>query len=234
MPKRWSLLVCLSLMTALLMAGCGSSASPSTTPAPSTTPPAPTPSTKPTANLDDSLGILLDKAKTVDGLYFEYVVETTGAQTGSMKMWWTKKAQKIEMSDNGQAVTMIMDSEAKVAYMVQPEQKIAMKMPLDQSTAEVEPPLDFISKVDTNDYKVVETVTLNGTKCKVIVPKDGTIESGLKLWISEEHGVPIRVESVSEGSKWAIEYRNLKVGPIAPETFKVPTGYQIMDLSKLP
>ena len=50
------------------------------------------------------------------------------------------------------------------------------------------------------------------------------------MWISEEHGLPLRVEANEGGVKTVLEYKNIKVGPIPDDTFKMPAGVEIMDM----
>ncbi len=52
----------------------------------------------------------------------------------------------------------------------------------------------------------------------------------MKMWVSEEYGIPLRVETPEEGSQTIIEYKNLKVGPIAEDVFEIPQGVQIIDM----
>ncbi|MBC7325977.1 MAG: hypothetical protein H5T99_11820 [Moorella sp. (in: Bacteria)] len=56
----------------------------------------------------------------------------------------------------------------------------------------------------------------------------------MRMWVREDYGLPVRVEVTSAaGGKTVMEYKNLRVGPLPPDTFKLPTGVEVTDINQL-
>lgn len=66
----------------------------------------------------------------------------------------------------------------------------------------------------------------------IVTGADGKEQS--RMWVREGYGVPVRVEYTDAGgNKTVMEYKNLKVGPQPPETFKLPEGVQVHNLGEI-
>jgi outer membrane lipoprotein-sorting protein len=232
--KRGSVLV-LTLVLLMLMAGCGGSKAPAPA-APPPAPAAPAPPSPPSppatpaapAVTEESVTEILARGKNIDGLHFEFIM--TGAQVKvEGKTWVQDKFLRNDMVADGQVISSIVDLEQGVAYTYMPEQKMAMKINIgavDTDTFQV--PTAYTENISPNILNVVETVTYDGRKCKVVSYAQGQEE--VKMWLAEDYGIPVRLEITAGGEKTVIEYKNLKVGPIAPDVFKIPQGTQIIDM----
>lgn len=213
----------LMLVLLLMMAGCGGSKAPApAAPQPAPAAPAPAPAPK-----EVSLAEIFDKGKNIDGLYYEYVM-TSGPVKIEAETWVQEKKIRYDVVTNGQSVSTIVDLEQKVAYNYMPEQKVAMKVNLSMIDLDsFRLSSAWIEKLDPNTFNILETVMYNGLKCKVVEGQED-----LKMWISEEYGIPIRVEITVSGQKTLIEYKNLKVSLIDADTFKIPQGIQIIETGR--
>ncbi|MGI6697171.1 MAG: hypothetical protein ACOX3Y_00855 [Clostridia bacterium] len=49
------------------------------------------------------------------------------------------------------------------------------------------------------------------------------------MWISEQYGIPVRVEGTTEEGFLVLEYKNLKADPISDDVFQVPEDIEIFD-----
>ncbi len=50
------------------------------------------------------------------------------------------------------------------------------------------------------------------------------------MWVSEEHGIPLRIETNEQEGQSVIEYKNLKVGSIPDVQLELPPDVEIADM----
>ncbi len=94
----------------------------------------------------------------------------------------------------------------------------------------VENPSDYYDDIDTTSVKIVGTETIAGYKCKVMTLTNAEGELETKMWVAEENGVPLRIESYEEQGTSIIEYKSLKIGSVSDDEFKLPENVIIMDM----
>lgn len=214
--KKVALLAAIVAMAlSLVFAGCGGSKDTAKAPA-----------------KEESVADLFAKGKNVPGMSYDYVM-TAKEMKMEGKMWLAGKKVRTEMTAQNQKLVSIVDGDANVAYSYMPDQKTAMKISLDQAKTGKTPD-SFTQPADAPRYKVVETTTYEGVKCKVLLMQDADKKAETKIWVREDCGLPMRVE-VSEGGdkKMVVEYKNMKVGPVPPETFKLPEGTKVIDMGDM-
>lgn len=174
------------------------------------------------------------------GINAEYsadeVVETADGMTKS-KVYSTPTMERREMSDGGQQMTTITRHDKKVTWMLMPEEKMYMAMPMGQSVRKKE------DKTDLSAYKIEQTPmgqeTLNGivmNKGKMIMTgKDGSKMGGF-MWTTKE-GIIAKMDalSVEQGKKdrFKLEMQNLKIGKQPADLFEIPKGYEKMDMEAM-
>ncbi|HWQ61234.1 MAG TPA: DUF4412 domain-containing protein [Negativicutes bacterium] len=215
----WFLAIALVAFS-LVFAGCGGGKDTAKGPAPA---PA----------KEESVADLFAKGKNAAGLSYDFVTTLKDTMKMEGKMWIAGKKMRTEMTTAGQKMISIVDGEANVAYTYMPEQKSAMKVALDQAKTGKSPD-SFTQANDAPKYKIVGSETIDGVKCKVLMMQEPNTKSETKMWVREDYGLPARVEISESGNKVMItEYKNLKVGPVPPETFKLPDGTKIMDMSDM-
>jgi len=184
---------------------------------------------------DESVADLLAKGKNNPGMAFDYVVTAKAAQM-SGKMWISGKNMKSEITVQGQRMISIVDGVDNVAYMYNPEQNSAMKMPLNniKSNKSVDAPDKEIQGMDPAQITALETVTYDGAECRVLSLKRPVDQSEVKLWVREDCGIPVRTEVTEpSGDKTVVEYKNLVIGALPAETFTLPAGVQVTDMSQI-
>ncbi len=216
--KKIVILVTVAIMAvSLVLAGCGGSQDAAKAP------PAPK---------EESVADLFAKGKNVPGMTYDYVMSAKEMKMEG-KMAVAGKKARTEMTSQNQKLVSIVDGDANVTYSYIPEQKTAMKMTFDPSKA-AKTPDSFTQAADALKYKIVETTTTyEGVKCKVLLMQDADKKTETKIWVREDYGLPMRVEVSVDGDKMVIEYKNLKVGPVPPETFKLPEGTRIVDMDDM-
>lgn len=91
---------------------------------------------------------------------------------------------------------------------------------------------DFISDVDEIDMNYVGKETYKGVSC--IVVESTKLEEGchVKMWLHEEYGFPMKMESHNkDGSEaFVMEVTDFKVGDLSDALCEVPEGYETVDM----
>lgn len=181
---------------------------------------------------EEPLSEVFVKGKKIEGMSYDYILTApTGKMTG--KVWMQGKKVRTEGTVNGQRIITLVDGETNTVYTYYPDQKRAVKLTAGEQGEETQSPTDYIEKTDPAAAKVLGTAVYDGVKCKVVLVKsqDG---SEVRMWVREDYGLPVRVETTApDGTKVVMEYKNLKVGPQPPETFKLPAGVQVTDLNEM-
>ncbi|MFZ5651419.1 MAG: LolA family protein [Bacillota bacterium] len=220
--------VMLVMSATLLLAGCGGEKKDTVGQARSQQPASKDSPKKP----EDSVADLFAKGKKIEGMYYDF---TLAAKDGNVsgKVWMAGSKVKTEMMAEGRKMITILDGDAAYTYV--PEENMAMKIPPDKAKI-FGNPMDYSREAGSrpDKVKVLETVTYDGAKCKVVQVAGPEGKEQEKMWIREDCGIPVRVESTGPGGEKAVmEIKNLKVGAQPPETFKLPAGVQVQDLGEM-
>jgi outer membrane lipoprotein-sorting protein len=180
---------------------------------------------------DESAASLFAKAKNIKGMSYDYVT-TMPTGTVSGKVWQQGKNVKTEGTAEGQKIVTIINGDTNTCYIYYPDQNTAMKMPVEDETQETKAPTDYAEDVDPLNLKFVETAVFDGAQCKVYALQSA--EGSIKYWIRTDYGIPVRVETtLTDGTRMVVEYKNLKVGTLPAETFELPAGVEVTDMSDL-
>jgi outer membrane lipoprotein-sorting protein len=198
--------------------------------------PAAEPETTPTAGTDSApssgggdVAEIFARARGIDGLHFE-IVMTAGPEKEEFKTWVKGNRVKNETSVDGQILISIMDFDKAEVYTYMPDQNMAMKTAIDMQMVQgFQKPTEYTDNIDPKKVRIVETATHDGLICKVMVLINDDGHEEMKMWVSEEYGIPLRVETDDGGFKTVIEYKNLEVGSIPDDVFTIPQGVQILE-----
>lgn len=184
----------------------------------------------------ESISDILAKGEKFDGMSYEYTV-TAADMTMNGKVWMQGKKMKTESAMGGQNVISFFDGDANTVVIYNPAEKTAMKMSAGQAeeqNAIAETPVDYTSEIDKTSLKELETVVYEGVKCRVVEVGDKESKAVTKMWIREDYGFPMRIESTDPtGEKFVMEYKNMKIGSIAADVFQLPAGVQVTDMSEM-
>lgn len=158
------------------------------------------------------------------------------------KFYFSLPKMRIDMSDIGShggpfsgPVSMIVDGDAKTAYMLMSQQHMYMEFPTDNNPMMQRIPKmkdlngDPCSTQEGATCKKLGTEAINGRTCDKweMTQKEGKKET---LWIDQKIHFPIKTQS-SDGM--TSEFTNIQEGAQAASLFKVPDGYQKMDLGSM-
>ncbi len=177
---------------------------------------------------------LFAKGQKIEGMTCDYVLTASGT-TMQGKMWVQGDKVKHETSAQGEKVIMLFDGSA--FYMYNPAQNMALKYTeedLPGGSEEVDTPFDFTEEASDELITELETVDLEGHKCRVLLVQEKDSKDEVKMWVREDYGIPVRVEASDEnGGKTVMEYKNVEVGALPASTFALPDGVQVQDISDM-
>jgi hypothetical protein len=137
----------------------------------------------------------------------------------------------------GGKVSMIVDGNAKTAYMLMTEQHMYMEFPLDQNSPMTQRMPKFEDMFKGSDpcagregatCKNLGTETVNGRTCDkwLITEKSGKTET---FWIDQKLHFPIKAVV----GDITTTYTNIKEGSQDAALFKIPDGYTKMDMGAM-
>lgn len=179
---------------------------------------------------------------------FSADMSTTSAN-GNMnmkgKVFFSLPKFRMDMTDTGQRqagpfggkMSMIVDGDAKMAYMLMTEQQMYMEFPTDANNpmAQRTPkwqnfkgdPCTF-NKDQSATCKKLGTETVNGRSCDKweVTEKSGKTET---LWIDQKLHFPIKTTD----GQITTEFTNIKEGAQDASLFKVPAGYRKFDMGSM-
>lgn len=187
--------------------------------------PVPKPTATPTAGVA-SVSELVAKAKATTEYSFDIKVNAAG-QTMTGKSYVKGMKMRQEMSVAGQNTVLLLNLAEKVAYMLMPDQNIAVKTDFNEASSQTDLPNERISDLPSG-AKLIGTDTIDG-KLAAVFEVPGSQGTG-KYWVWIERGLPLKLEVVTAEGKTVMEYSNYKFGGLADSLFELPAGVQVMDL----
>jgi len=208
----------------LLIAGCASKDKPPGTD------PGSTPATQQEKG-ETSLADIFAKNKDIKGMSFEMKTTMPEGIAMESKMWFKGENLRMEtnMPEAGGNVVYIANKTDKAMYMYQPDQNIATKLPYKEE--QFSGPQDKAQDVDASKAKYVGKDKIDGKTCLVY---ELTVEGAKeKIWVWEEYGLPLRMETEADGQKTIIEYSNVKIGDVDDKMFELPAGAQVIDMGAM-
>jgi Domain of unknown function (DUF4412) len=132
-----------------------------------------------------------------------------------------------EIQASGHSIINILRPDQKLVWIIMPEQKAYMEMPINQGTRQQ---LMTLTEKQKAKMKKVGSETINGYNCDKY---ENTMEhqgKSIKVytWVAPNLGVPIRV--VAEDGSFSMEYKDIKPGEVADSLFEAPQGYKKMKM----
>lgn len=172
---------------------------------------------------------LIVKGMSVDGFSYDYVITTPDGEKLTHKMWVKGGNLRSEMENpmGGEPILTIINADEGLMYVYNPETKYAIQTPMQQS--DIQSPKDYLSETDSEGMVFISREIYDKKDCLVYE----TNEDGMKgkMWIWEEGGMPLRVESTKDGETVVAEFLNFNIGDVDNSMFSLPAGAQIMDMS---
>ena len=228
--KKVSLLPAVLIMLCLVLAGCGAGRQ-STGQQTKEQPPVQEKAGQP--GKEGSVAELFTKGRQIRGMSYEYVL-TTASEVMKGKVWLQDNRIKTDAVVAGQRMISFFDGETNTIVTYYPDQNRAVRLSADGQPKTVLTPGEYMGGIDPGKAKVLEKAVYDGVSCRVVAVSGTGGKEEVRLWVREDYGIPVRVEVTSaSGEKTVMEYKNLQVGPLPPDTFNLPPGVEITDLNKM-
>ena len=174
----------------------------------------------------------------------EDLVINTEEGSYTMKRFVDHASIRTEMEVKDDEIVMIESGDSKgTMYTLMPKDKRAMKQSRKASTeaaAKVKTKMPA-TESDAPEAKgtpppdmQVEDLgdeTLDGKPVKKLRMASG--EGDVLGWFDKGTGAPVRMESLVDGKKATIEWKNRNVGSQPAELFLVPKGYEVTDMDEM-
>jgi hypothetical protein len=132
-----------------------------------------------------------------------------------------------EIQAQGQTIINIMRPDKKVVWIIMPQQKAYMEMPITQETQQK---MMTLTEKQKAKMKKVGTETIEGYTCnkyETTMDLQGK-STTMYTWIATDLGMPIKV--VSQDGSFSTEFKDIKPGEMADSLFEAPQGYQKMKM----
>lgn len=156
----------------------------------------------------------------------EAVAKTQGQPDSSSKIWYTKDKVRVDVTHEGQSMSVIMDRPAKKMTVLIPKSKLFETEALPEGEAQNPIASGAWEVAKAGDEMVAGVAT---TKWNVSGKgADGRAFNGV-IWTTKENiQVKMEGEADEEGKKAKVvsELKNLKVGPIDAKIFEIPKDYK--------
>lgn len=176
---------------------------------------------------EDLLERILDRGKKIGSVKYEMVINSDGQLSESQKVWLKGMKMRIEMNKEGQEIVNLIDSEKRIIYTYFPSQNMAIKMKGDKE--ELQTPLAQMD-MEKYDPKVLGTEIVEGKNCLIVEYSLG--ETKVKVWLWEEKGFPVKMETKQDGKTVVMEFKNIEFAEIPENLFELPAGVKITELSQ--
>ena len=132
-----------------------------------------------------------------------------------------------EIEASGHPIINIMRPDQKLVWIIMPQQKAYMEMPINPGTQQQ---MMTMTEKQKAKMKKVGSETIDGRNCDKYETTMGHQGKSMKVfvWIPADLGVPIKV--VAEDGSFSMEYKDIKPGEVAASLFEAPQGYQKMKM----
>jgi outer membrane lipoprotein-sorting protein len=163
-------------------------------------------------------------------VYSADIVTETSGMTHKSRMFAKGTKQRMEVSEEGQKVINIIRADKRVMWMLMPDEKMYMEMPLNRQRE------DIASKLNDPDVKVEKKFLADETvdghpskKYHVMMTRNGKKESSGYMWEAADlNNFPVKWQE--EDRKTTVTWKNIKLGGVPDSMFEIPAGYKKMGM----
>lgn len=187
--------------------------------------------TKPTES--KSLEDVFKKAALLKSYSYEMTVKSS---MGSFKtQFWLQDDNMKTRAETPQGTAITIVNKGKmITYDLGTKMGMSYEMDLSDSEAFIDEQEQI--RVDASkNFKILSEETVNGYPCFVLNVSDEDMGEG-KIWVSKEYGIMVKmiVKEAGTGENMEINIKNIKVGSVPADTFKVPADIKIIESGKYP
>jgi hypothetical protein len=154
------------------------------------------------------------------------VVTRAKGETFQSKMYFSKDKIRTEAENRGMKSISIVRLDKKVIWVIMPDQKMYMEMPLKEQETR-----GMTEKVaGETSRKKIGRETVNGIACDKYevthLNKSTGKQATIFQWLSDDK---VPVKSAAVDGAWSTEMKNIRRAGQPASLFEVPAGYSRMD-----
>jgi hypothetical protein len=152
-------------------------------------------------------------------------------QTGGLeipgKVYVKGDKMRNEIQASGHPIINILRPDQKLVWIIMPQQKAYMEMPINPGTQQQ---MMALTDKEKAKMKKVGSETIAGYNCDKYETTMDHQGKSMKVytWVATDLGVPIRV--VSEDGSFSMEYKDIKPVEVSDSLFEAPQGYKKMKM----
>lgn len=154
------------------------------------------------------------------------VAKTAGQPDSVSKIWFTKDMVRVDVTHQGQSMSVIMDRVKKQMTVLIPKSKLYQQEALPEGEAQ-NPIASGSWEVTKGSDETVAGIATTKWQVKGKGADNRTFEGF--IWTSKENiQVKMEGEAEDEGKKVKVvsELKNLKVGPVDAKVFEIPKDFK--------
>ena len=200
-----------------------------TSPAPPETTSSETTTAVTTSQPTPSLAEVLARTAAIASVKYDTQITQPGTPTATMRTWEKNTRMRIETTEQGQDLVILIDNDAQTVYRYVPAQNSAERMPYPPPARAATQDAESIARFNPS---VTGTDTMDGKKCLVVTYLVNN--TPIRMWLWQDYGFPLRVEETTSGGMTVVEYSNIIFADIQDSLFQLPAGVQIIGPSRPP
>lgn len=177
---------------------------------------------------------LLAKGEDMPGCTYDSVMTVPGIDPLYQKIWvMPGKVRSEREHPLGNAILVsIINTVDGVMYSYDSASNIATLMAIVGDLGEdFKTPQDYADDLDIPGMMYVRREVFDDKDCIVYEMHAGSLTS--KMWIWEEHGIPLKIIGGAGNDEIVVEFLSFVYGPVPDEMFELPPGATIMNLGDL-
>jgi outer membrane lipoprotein-sorting protein len=155
------------------------------------------------------------------------LIQKTAGMTTKGKVYIKGNKMRMEMETPAGKSINLTDIDTGLTRMLQPEERMYLEMRAPE--AGVVQAEEVLAKIA--DKKRLGTEKVNGFKCDKyeIIYHDKSLGK-MTQWFSTKLNYPIKMIYHGPQGEMLMEYKNIKEGKVDSSLFKIPPGYQKMEI----
>ncbi len=170
---------------------------------------------------------ILDKATDIHCANYKQVMSGIGAPTATTTVWMKDDKIKTESDIQGMTSSTLIDMGEGKAYTVVMGMATEIDIPSGNNS-----PVDQAESVMQYSPSVVGSETIDGKECIIA---EYTVEGhSTKMWIWEDNGFPLKIESKTAQGTLTIEHKDISFDCADDSVFEIPESSGSFEMPDIP
>ncbi|MFH1895531.1 MAG: hypothetical protein ABIJ74_03075 [archaeon] len=167
---------------------------------------------------------ILAKAKNINNIEYTVMFSLDGTELPATIQVW-QKGNKYKMSSEYMGLKSEIIFDGTNSFNYSQEEDIYYKTETTTDTSAID--FKAIAEQALKDVSMKELgkEEINGLQATIIefsYSEEGSTPLQTKAWISDEYGIPIKLESTTDAGKISMELKNIKVNSVNDSVFVIP------------